>query len=200
VRSPESVAETSRPLAPSRGELRWALDAAAEQGIALGGAGNGLGATIGLRWQPWRRVGLRAGVRGRFGEVEVAQASSRALAASLGASFAIVRAANGAPSAGDDDQPGGHFGLALRADALLLNESLSHLSADDASAVREDRWLPGGRLLVEAQWALGPAVALLLDGGPELAFGRTAVFLHESQVTTLAPLRLVIQGGLMARF
>jgi hypothetical protein len=178
------------------GRLRWALDAAAEQGFSLGGAGTGIGATIGLRWRPWRRVGFRAGVRARFGEVEAAQASSRAMAASLGASFALVVPADGSRS-GDG---GGRFGLALRMEALLLEESLSHLSSDDPSAVRSGRWLPGAQLLGEAQWALGPAIAVLVDAGPEVALGRTTVFLHGAEVATLAPLRLVVQAGLLARF
>ena len=39
------------------------------------------------------------------------------------------------------------FGLAVRADALLLYQSLSHLSRDDVAPVRSGRFLPGAGAL-----------------------------------------------------
>ena len=54
----------------------------------------------------------------------------------------------------------GPFRLGVRADALLLYESLSHLSSDDPEPVRRGRLVPGATALAEARWSLSPSVAL----------------------------------------
>ena len=122
--------------------MRWALDAVGEQGFAFGGFGTGAGGAIGVRWVLSPRLAFRAGVRGRFGDVGAAQASSRALAASLGGVITLLPTRTDRVGASERAAKGGHFGLGLRVDALLLNESLSHLSTDDPSPVRTGRWMP----------------------------------------------------------
>jgi hypothetical protein len=168
---------------------RWALDAAAEGGFALGSAGSGVGGTVGVRWFPFRRLGFRLGGRARFGEVGRAQAASSAFAASAGVVAPII-----------DPGDRGRLGLSLRADALLLYESLAHLSPDDPEPVDLGRLLPGAAALAEVRWSLSPTVALLFAAGPEVAFGETQVFVRQVKVTELAPWRLAIQGGLIAAF
>jgi hypothetical protein len=182
---PATIAPAATPAPPER----WAVDAAAEGGLAVGGAGSGVGGTAGVRWARWRRLSLRVGGRARFGEVGVAQASSTAYAFAAGAVVGIV------PS-----QPGRRLALRLRLDALLLHESLTHLSSDDPAPVRRGRFLPGAAALAEVTWSLSPSVALMLAAGTEVAFGRTEVYVHDVVVTTLPPLRLLAQGGLLARF
>ena len=92
------------------------------------------------------------------------------------------------------------FGLVLRLDALLLYESVSHLSADDSESVRQGRFLPGAALMVEGHVSLSPTLAVLLAAGPEAAFGRTDIFVRQAEVAHLAPLRMTAQVGLVARF
>jgi hypothetical protein len=189
VRMPAPAVVSAPPAEPVAPARRWALDAAAEGGVALGGAGSGVGGAIGLRWLPTRRLGGRVGVRARFGEVGEAQAASLALSIAAGGVLSIIEAAEGR-----------RFGLAMRLDALLLYESLSHLSADDPEPVRRGRLLPGAALLAEAHWSLSPTLALLLAAGPEVAFGRTRVLVRQAEVAELAPIRVAVQGGLVARF
>ncbi len=126
----------------------------------------------------------------RFGEVGGAQAAAVDLAAGAGVVLFLIPPAEQRRTA-----------LALRADALLLYESLSHLSSDDVEPVRGARLLPGARALVEGQLAeISPTLSLVLGAGPEVAFGRTDIFVHQEEVAELPPLRLVVEGGLVARF
>jgi hypothetical protein len=181
-----TVATSSAPPSPAR---RFALDAAAEAGFAVGGVGSGAGGTIGLRWHSGSRFGLRIGMQARFGEVGVAQAAATDVGAAAGLVLFVIPPA---------DQR--RFALALRADAILLYESLSHLSSDDPEPVRGAHLLPGAAVLVEGQLAVSPTLSLALGAGPEIAFGRTDVFVHQQKVAEIAPFRLVVTGGLVARF
>jgi hypothetical protein len=184
---PATTAVTSPPSPqPAR---RFALDAGAQGGFAVGGAGSGAGGAVGLRWQPGSRYGLRVGAHARFGEVGVAQAAAMDLAASAGVILFLV------PQSAER-----RMALALRADALLLYESLTHLSSDDIEPVRGSHLLPGARALIEGQLQLSPTLSLVLSGGLEVAFGRTDIFVHQEKVAELPPLRLVVEGGLVARF
>jgi len=185
--APAATVASSPPAPPLA--RHFALDAAAEAGFAVGGAGSGAGGSIGLRWQPGSRIGLRIGMQARFGEVGVAQAAATHLGAGAGVVLFVVPPA---------DQR--RFALALRADAILLYESLSHLSSDDPEPVRGAHLLPGVAALVEGQLAVSPTLALALGAGPEIAFGRTDVFVHQEKVAEIAALRVVVTGGLVARF
>ncbi len=158
------------PPPPPPPRRRFALDAAAEGGFAVAGAGSGFGGALGLRWYAGRRLGLRAGVQARFGKVASAQATALDLAAAAGLMLSVI------PSS--DER---RFGLTVRADALLLYQSLSHLSEDDVAPVDSGRVLPGAAALLEGQWAVSPTLALFLGGGAEVAFGRTDVIVHLPQ-------------------
>jgi hypothetical protein len=181
-----TVVSASPPPTPAR---HFALDAGAEAGFAVGGAGSGIGGAIGLRWQPGPRIGLRVGIQARFGEIAVAEATATGLGATAGAVLFVIPPA---------DQR--RFALALRADAILLYESLSHLSPDDAEAVRGAHLLPGADALLEGQLAISPTLALVAAAGSEIAFGRTDVFVHQAKVAEIPPFRVVVTGGLVARF
>ena len=174
---------------PGSSSRRLALDAAAAGGLAIGGAGSGLGGAIGLRWQPRPRIALRIGGQARFGEVSTAQATLTDLAGAAGLVVFV------APPT--DDR---RFALALRADALLIYDLLSHLSPDDPEPVRGGHLLPGARALLEGQLAISPTVGLILAAGPEIAFGKTDVFVHQQDVASLARVHVVVEGGLLAHF
>ena len=62
------------------------------------------------------------------------------------------------------------------------------------------RLVPGALVLAEGQWALSPQLALVLAAGAEIAFGTTEVFVRQQRVAELVPVRLAIEGGLVARF
>src|SRR5581483_2899750 len=166
--------EPAPPAAPAAAP-RWALDAAAEGGLAIGGSGSGAGGALGLRWQALRRVGLRLGVAGRFGQIGQAHATMMTFSAAGGVIASVL-----------EPRPDRRLALALRADALLLYETLSHFSSDDDQPVRQGRLVPGATVLLAA--------------GPEVVFGTTRVFVHDAEVTTLAPVRAVVLGGLTAAF
>jgi hypothetical protein len=186
--APARVAITAAPPAPAP-PRSWAIDAAAEGGFALGGSGSGGGGTVGVRWSPFRRLGFRIGARARFGEVSSAAATSYELAGSAGVVLGVVE-----PAAGD------HFSLGLRAEGLLIYELLSRVSSSDSQPVRQGRLLPGASLVAEARWLIGPSVALMLAAGPEVAFGTTRVLVRQVEVADLAPVRVIVQGGLVASF
>jgi len=173
-------------VAPPR---RFALDAAVAGGFAIDGAGSGVGGALGLRWHPTRHIGLRIGAGARFGEVRDAQATTLTLAAAIGLIATLVPPA--------DER---RLALGLRVDGLLLYESLSHLSSDDVQPMRGARLLPGAAARVEAQLAVSATLGLFVAAGPEIAFGRTDVFVHQDKVAELVPFRLIVEGGLVARF
>lgn len=181
-----SAARRSPPPEPAQ---RWALDAAVEGGIAIGGTGAVAGGSLGLRWLRFSRVGFRLGMRARFGEMAEAQA---AIVTVAGAAGVVLDALT--PRA---DR---HLGFALRADALLLYETMAHLSPDDAARVRQSRLLPGVSVAAELRWSLSPTLALLLAAGPEVAWGTTRVYVGDTEVGHLSPLRAAVQAGLVASF
>jgi hypothetical protein len=174
---------------PPPAPRRFALDAAAEGGLAVDGDGSGVGGAIGVRWQPRERVAIRLGIQARFGQVATAQAAAMDLTGAAGLVLFLLPPSDAR-----------RYGLAVRADALLIYESLSHLSSDDPEPVQGAHLLPGAMALLEGQVALSPTLALMLAVGPEFAFGRTDVFVHQEKVAELSPFRLVIAAGLVARF
>ena len=186
---PPPIAAVVAPPPPPPAPRRFALDAAVEGGLAIDGAGSGVGGAIGLRWHLEDRVAIRLGIQARLGQVAVAQAAAMDLAGAAGLVLFLVPPSDGT-----------RYALALRADALLIYDSLSHLSFDDPEPVRGARLLPGAQALIEGQAALSPTLGLQLAVGPEFAFGRTDVFVHQEKVAELSPFRLVVAGGLVARF
>jgi hypothetical protein len=192
---PPSLASPAATPAPSLtaplaapADPRWALEAFAAGAQALGGAGAGVGGGVAVRWLPgsW---GLRVGARARSGSVGEAQASSLALAVSAGALRSLVHPGRG-----------GGFGLAVRADLLLLYEALSHFSSDDRTPVRGGRILPGAAALIEAEARLAPSASLHLAAGLEAAGGVTDIYVHRAKVAELVPFRGLIELGFRTRF
>ena len=186
--APTVVASPPPPLssAPPR---RFALDAAAVGGFALAGDGSGVGGTLACAGMP--PAGSGCGSAGRRAS---ARSPARRPPRWIWRPPRVWSVSVIPPS---DER---RFGLAIRADALLLYQSLSHLSQDDAAPAQSGRALPGAAALLEGQWAVSPTLALLLGGGAEIAFGRTDVIVHLQKVAELAPFRLVVQGGLVAQF
>jgi hypothetical protein len=90
--------------------------------------------------------------------------------------------------------------LGVRADALLLVESLTHFDTDDPAPDRHSRVLPAADARLEASCLFTPGGAIVFATGPEIAMGTTDVYLNGRAVTKLPPLRLVVDVGIRVRF
>lgn len=185
---PVAVAVSTESRAAT-GPNPWFLDASAEGGVALGGAGSSLGGTVGLGRRSAGWFGWRIGARARFGEIGAAQASLLSAGLAAGLVATLLRPA-------DRDR----FELALRLDGLLLYEALSHFSPDDTERVRKGRVMFGTALSAEAGLLLAPGAAIVVGAGPEVVFGRTDVVVHQMKVAELVPLRVSMHGGLRITF
>jgi hypothetical protein len=187
VPQPAVVVATATPVASGSGT--WSLDASAEGGVAVGGAGSGLGGTVGLGRRFMSRLGWRFGARARFGEVGEAQANLLSAGFTAGLVAAVIPRAEG-----------GRFDLSLRLDGLVLYEALSHFSDDDTKRVRKSRVMPGAALSAEAGFLLAPGAAVVVGAGPEVVFGRTDVIVRQVNVAELVPLRVSVHAGLRISF
>jgi hypothetical protein len=166
------------------------VDVAAVATTGIGGVAGRWGVSLVGRWQPrGGRLGWRAGLDARAGEMAAALATVYTVVAGLGGSVTLVEARAERP-----------FALDLRADLLAVGEIVSHLSSDDRSAVRRQRWLPGASAGVDLGWSLSPSLGLLLGAGAEVTSGPTDVVVREERVATIAPWRAVARAGLRARF
>lgn len=180
-----------KPDVPRGPDKPWhgAVDASGAGALAVGGAGDGVGASLAGHWYFVPRLSLRVGAGVRSGQVGTAQATSLTLLGSIGLGFRLL-----------ETRPGQPISLGGRAALLAVRESLSHLSADDSAASTQDRWLPGGELMLEACAHFVPNAAVLLAVGPQAELGQTAVYVRGKQVATLTPWRLAGEVGLRARF
>ena len=186
--SPADLASDTRSAGSSPVRPQWALDAAAASGFAIGGDGGGSGGAIGLRWLPFPRVGFRVGMLGRFDDMDAADATIVTLAGSAGVIFELPR-----PS-------WERVAFDVRFDALVSYEAMTRIAPGAPSPAKQSRLVPGASLLAEMRWSLSPTLAILLAAGPEAVAGSTHVFVRDQEVGQLAPLRAVIQAGLVARF
>lgn len=178
---------TETPAAPRQGP--WFLDASADGGIAIGGAGSAVGGTVGVGRRVAGRLGCRIGARARFGELAEAQANLLSAGLSVGLVATVV-------------EPGdrGRFELGFRLDGLVLYETLSHFSDDDVARVRKGRMVLGTALSAEFGFLVAPGAAIIAGAGPEVVFGRTEVVVRGVNVADIAPLRVSMHGGLRITF
>jgi hypothetical protein len=91
-------------------------------------------------------------------------------------------------------------GLELRAELLAVGEIVSHLSSDDRTAVRRQRWLPGASGACDLTWSISTSLAALLGTGVEVVGGATDVVVREEKTATISAWRLVARAGLRTRF
>jgi hypothetical protein len=185
-RPPPIVITVPAPPAPPS---RWALDALVAGSVGIDGDADGIGGAFALRRTLVPSLAARVEVSGRTGVLQVAEATALSLHAGAGLCWNPL----GNPATHRVD-------LGLRADVGVFFESLSHLSSDDAERVRRARLLPGGDLMLEASVRVFDTAALVLGLGAELAFGRTDVYVHETRVSVIPPLRLVSSLGLRQYF
>ncbi len=182
-------AEKPALAAPSQPH-RWlgAIDVTASGAFAPAEFGTGLGAQLGFTWF-LQRLGVRAGASVRAGDVPPAQATALYASAALGLAMRFI-----------EPRPHQRFGFGARVDALLLYESVTHLSPDDVTPAHEDRWLGGADLVFSGTFDLTSAAAIVVTTGAEAAFGTTRIFVGQTEVAQLFPVRIVADIGVLARF
>ena len=175
--------ETSAPPRPPSGAVRIAAVGA----ISFGGEGGGVGATVDGRYYTGRHFALRAAASLRLGDVDAADARQRELKLAAGLAW---RSGDGSP-----DQP---FTVGARVDALAVDLDVTR--AHDGSAEGESRWLAGAEALAEGSYALSGFASVFVAGGVEALFGRTDVDVQGQTAATVAPVSLLFEVGLEARF
>jgi hypothetical protein len=181
---PPAVTAVAPPSVPGR----FSLEAFAAGTQASGGAGSGLGAGMVLRLHPHVKWSLRLGARARAGDVPAAQSSSFGVAGLMGVARRLSSPHGVIP------------GLAVRTDALLLYEALSHFSSDDPEPVRRSRFLPGASAGVELSWPIGPTLGVHAAAALEAAFGATDVVVRGVKVAQVGALRGLVEAGFRADF
>jgi hypothetical protein len=180
-----SVHAESRPKTRPAG----AIDVVAAGAMGVDGPAGGWGGSLSGRWYfagPWA---ARLGASARAGQVTIVQSTSLLIHAAAGIAWVPFPATRTTP-----------FELGARIDALLMREQLTHFSSDDIEPVPAMRWLPGADAALEASWLFSPSAGFLGSFGTELAFGKTDVTLHQARVTSIPPVRLVLQIGVRATF
>ncbi len=92
------------------------------------------------------------------------------------------------------------IGASLRADYVLMNQTVTHRSGSGADVSTRARPLSGVDAMVEVEWRLGASADVVVGAGLEEMFATTYIDLNGARVATLPPLSLVAQGGLRLRF
>jgi hypothetical protein len=180
----ESTGATARTNRPS-----IEIDVMAVGAIGIAGSGAGAGGGGAVQWFVTPSLSLRLGASETTGSLDLAAANMFMVATVAGVALHPLRAA-----------PGRRLGLSLRADYLLLFQSVTHFDFDDPKPVTRDRFLSGIDAFVDANWLLSTDVALLAGVGLEDVFAPTYVDLKDARVATLPPLRGAAEVGFGIRF
>jgi hypothetical protein len=146
----------------------------------------GGGAAFEMFPTPWFAVRIGGAVRA--GDVAAARARTLTLLASAGVELHPWPTTNSRV-----------FSVSLRADYVLMNQTVTHVSADSADLPTKARRLSGLDALVEVQWRLGASFDVLTGVGLEEMLATTYIDLNGARAATLPPLSLVAEGGLRLR-
>jgi hypothetical protein len=187
---PRAVETPSAPELPSKSGARFMvwLDAMGIAGLGVRDSGGGLGGLLDVRVRLAPSVAWRLGAAFRTSRVVAADATSMFFSGGTGIGWTALATRDARGSVG------------LRLDGLLIRQEFAHLSNDDATTVHEGKWLPGADLLIEAAWYFSTGAGLAAGAGAEAAFGRTDLVVRGQRVTTLQPVRPVLELGLRLRF
>jgi hypothetical protein len=127
----------------------------------LGGPAGGLGGRLAGERFVANRISLGVSVAGRMGRIQEVDAKEVVASAGAGAAIWPITPASGG---------GGHAGLAIRGEILLLYQGVAHTNAAGTTAWRS-QVMPGGALTVEGTWGVTRRLELVLAGGVEIAAG-----------------------------
>jgi hypothetical protein len=167
----------------------FALDLFAIGSWPVTGEGGDGGGGVAGSWFPVPSASLRLSGGVRAGSSGLVQTSTLSVPMTVGVGWHAVRTTLSRP-----------FGIALRADYVLLYESLQYMRLGGGGM--RDRWLSGVGAAADALWLFSPDVEAFMGPALEYAFGSTIV---DAQVphrvqTTLPPLRAIIEVGVRVRF
>jgi hypothetical protein len=177
----------ARPPAPPRPNP-LALDACGLAVAAPSGYGGGIGGVLALRVPLVGALGVRVAANARAESIGPAQASLRAITGAAGLAWQPWL------------DPQRRWAVGLRADALLVNLDVAHLSEDDAEAAHLSRFMGGVDGALEGTFRFAEHAALVSAVGTEVVFGRTDIYVGERQVTSLPPVKLMAELGLRVSF
>ncbi len=155
--------------------------------ISLGGEGGGLGASVDGRYFTGEHFALRAAASLRLGDVDAADARQREMKLAGGVAWRTGDGSHEHPFA---------VGARLDAMAVALNVTRTHDGVDHD----EGRWLPGAEALIEGSFALSGFASAFVAGGMEGLFGRTDVDVRGRTLANVAPVSILFEAGLEARF
>jgi hypothetical protein len=170
-------------------ELHYAMDFFGIGAAGLGGNVQTAGGGAALETFLTPRFALRIGGAVRGGDVDGAPARTITLLATAGVELHPWPAT------------ASHvFGASLRADYVLMNQTVTHRSASGADLSTMARTLSGVDAMVDLQWRLGANVDLMVGVGVEEMLATTYVDMNGARVATMPPVSLIAEGGLRLRF
>ena len=188
ARSPSPSAAEVRPPAALPRPNPLALDASGLAVAAPSGYGGGAGGVLALRVPIRSALGVRVAANVRAESIGPAQSSLRMIGGAVGLAWQPWL------------DPQHRWGVGVRADALLVHLDVAHLSEDDAQAAHLSRVMGGIDGALEGTFRFAEHAAVVSAVGTEVVFGRTDLFVHERQVTSLPPVKLMAELGLRVSF
>ncbi len=164
--------------------------------VAVGAAGftgdsvDEIGGGVAAQWFLYPHIALRLGLTMRGGSVEAANGTTLSIAGSAGLAWHPWRTGRGKP-----------FGLGVRVDWLVLDESLKHYPTGPQDSQDSDaRPVTAVDALVDAYIRVAGGVAWVVGLGIENDFGQTRVEFSGMQVATIPALHGIAESGIRLEF
>jgi hypothetical protein len=184
---PEMAEKPAPDVAPSR--LHYALDFVGLATTGVGGSVQSAGGAVAFQAFLTPAFALRIG--GAMRGADLAEARARTLMLLASAGLALH------PWPTSESRI---FGASVRADYVLMNQTVTHYSLTGTDISTMARPLSGVDAVVEAEWRLGASVDVVGGMGIEEMLARTNVDLNGTRMATLPPLSAVAEVGLRLRF
>jgi hypothetical protein len=163
------------------------IDAAANAGLALGGAGDGFGGTLGVQVELSPRLALRADLGARAGHFERLEADILALDVAPGVAWRLL------------DRPWHQpIAVELRLAFMARYQSITREEGAVDGAESRGRWLPGARAGVAGLWWFSSEWALLATASLDSVSDETWIRRNGVRAAQVQPLALLMQLGVRA--
>lgn len=180
--------EEDRAAEPPAHHYDAAIDASVIGALGIGGDATGLGAAVRGQYFYLPDFSIRIGGGARFGSVPQISGSSTTLFGSGGISWHPTNPSKRHP-----------FAIGASLDATAMHLALSR-TGNGGVAESQSRWIPAADLMIEGSWFFSERVGLVAAVGGEMTFGATDVYVQNTAVETLPPLRAVAEIGGRVRF
>lgn len=92
------------------------------------------------------------------------------------------------------------FALGVRSEVLLEWQYLSHFSGDEPESIGEGRVLPVFGVNAEGAFRISESIELWVSAGPQLATGKTRLYLKSLEVSHVPVVRGLLDLGFRAYF